>query len=107
MSSNAGATCAISFSRADRITANPNACGAFNTTEPPRFVDPASDNFQLRQASTLVDAGNPDSPPVDALAFNGLPRALPGNCEPGGDAIRDMGAYELKRTKKKRKQPTR
>ncbi len=83
--------CEISFSRGP--TTSGGECASFQTTVGPGFVNPASGNYHLARHSPMIDAGDPDGPPPDALDLDGGPRGVDG-ADPCG-ARRDIGADEF------------
>ena len=89
--------CSVTYSLGDLKFPVGYGCDDFGAIDDPMFVDPDNDDFSLRPDSPLIDAGNPAAPPGDGLAFNDVPRALPGHllCDVEIPARRDIGAYEF------------
>jgi hypothetical protein len=89
----AGATCTITFSRADTAGANPNGCDGFQTTADPMLADPANGDLHLQAGSPMIDAGSPDAPALGAIDFDGDSRAVNGTTLCADR--RDIGADEF------------
>jgi hypothetical protein len=86
-------TCAITFSRADAIGADPSGCDGFQTTADPMLADPAIGDLHLEPDSPMLDLGNPADPGVGAVDFDGDPRAVAATC--GDVSRRDIGSDEF------------
>jgi parallel beta-helix repeat protein len=81
--------------------------GTGNLNTNPQFVDPAAGDFHLQPDSACVDAGGNASVPADIVDVDGdgntaepIPLDLDGNArmvdgDNDGNAVVDMGAYEL------------
>jgi parallel beta-helix repeat protein len=58
----------------------------------PMFVDPASDDFRLRDTSPAIDSGSNQAPALPAEDLDGNPRVVDGDGD--GLAVVDIGAFE-------------
>jgi len=72
------------------FTSNPG-----NISVDPLFIDSAL-NFRLQSSSPAVDAGSNSAPGLPATDLDGNPRIVDGNGD--GNAVVDLGAYELQPT---------
>ena len=88
-----GSSCTITFSRGDAIGNDPTGCDSFQTAADPQFVDPDDGDFHLAPGSPMIDLGDPASPGVGVVDFDGDPRDVIGTqaCV----ARRDIGADEF------------
>ena len=80
----------IGWTAACDHTSNPG-----NTSLNPLFIDPLT-NFRLQSTSPAVDAGSNSATSLPSTDFDGSPRIVDGNAD--GNAVVDMGAYELQPT---------
>ena len=90
-------SCAITFSRgsASNPAGIPASCDSndFATTQAPLFVGPSDFHLQSDSGNPAWGTGDPASPPVGTLDFDGDPRELPFN---GTSALRrEIGADEV------------
>ena len=72
------------------FTSNPG-----NISTDPLFVDP-NGNFHLQSGSPVLDAGSNSASGLPSTDFDGSPRIVDGNRD--GNAVVDLGAYELQPT---------
>jgi parallel beta-helix repeat protein len=63
-----------------------------NISADPMFVDPANNDFRLREGSPCIDAGTNDAPGLPETDFDGNPRVADGDGD--GVARVDIGAFE-------------
>jgi parallel beta-helix repeat protein len=63
-----------------------------NISADPMFVDPANDDFRLREGSPCIDAGTNNAPGLPETDFDGNPRVADGDGD--GVARVDIGAFE-------------
>ena len=96
VSANASASCTITFSRGDSTAGtDPTGCDDFTTDADPQLVNAGAGNLHLSPGSPMIDAGNPATPPLGAVDFDGDLRALDATPECSGNVDRrDIGADE-------------